>query len=343
MLDDRKAAILRAVVEEYIDTAQPVGSGHVARAAGVDGVVGDGPQRDGGPRARGLPAQPHTAPGGSRPRRATGSSSTHLDAPAPLGALDSASRCESFFARAHGELEQMLHETTPPARPTSTALRRGRRRPAHDRGHGPLGAARRPRRPRSALLVVVLSNGAVEKRTLELGEPTSSDERRRRGRGPPRRRTSSVGRSAPPAPPCRHRATPSTDRLVRAGAAPPSAADAERRRRPGLRRWRRPDGDAFDAVETVRQVLELLEQQYVVVSAAPRRARPRATVAIGTETGLEPLAECSVVVAPTRSTASRPAPSASSGPTRMNYPQALAAVAVVSQRLGQPSDARAER
>src|SRR4051794_6737345 len=28
MLDERKAAILRAVVEEYIDTAQPVGSAH---------------------------------------------------------------------------------------------------------------------------------------------------------------------------------------------------------------------------------------------------------------------------------------------------------------------------
>lgn len=31
MLDERKAAILRAVVEEYIGTAQPVGSGHVVR------------------------------------------------------------------------------------------------------------------------------------------------------------------------------------------------------------------------------------------------------------------------------------------------------------------------
>ncbi len=35
-LDDRKASILRAVVEEYIETAQPVGSGHVARAAAVN-------------------------------------------------------------------------------------------------------------------------------------------------------------------------------------------------------------------------------------------------------------------------------------------------------------------
>ena len=32
-LDDRKAAILRAVVEEYVETAQPVGSQTIARAS----------------------------------------------------------------------------------------------------------------------------------------------------------------------------------------------------------------------------------------------------------------------------------------------------------------------
>ena len=31
-LDDRKAAILRAVVREYIETALPVGSAHVSRS-----------------------------------------------------------------------------------------------------------------------------------------------------------------------------------------------------------------------------------------------------------------------------------------------------------------------
>ena len=35
MLDERRAAILRAVVEGYIETAQPVGSGHVARREGI--------------------------------------------------------------------------------------------------------------------------------------------------------------------------------------------------------------------------------------------------------------------------------------------------------------------
>ena len=34
-LDERKAAILKAVVEEYVETAQPVGSQAIARAAGL--------------------------------------------------------------------------------------------------------------------------------------------------------------------------------------------------------------------------------------------------------------------------------------------------------------------
>ena len=36
MLDERKAAILQAVVQEYIRTAQPVGSNHVAAASSID-------------------------------------------------------------------------------------------------------------------------------------------------------------------------------------------------------------------------------------------------------------------------------------------------------------------
>ena len=35
MLDERKTAILSAVVQEYIATAQPVGSGHIAEAPTV--------------------------------------------------------------------------------------------------------------------------------------------------------------------------------------------------------------------------------------------------------------------------------------------------------------------
>ena len=49
---------------------------------------------------------------------------------------------------------------------------------------------------------------------------------------------------------------------------------------------------------------------------------------------MESLAECSVVVAPYEVGGLRAGTIGVLGPTRMNYPQAMAAVAVVGQRLG---------
>ena len=69
---------------------------------------------------------------------------------------------------------------------------------------------------------------------------------------------------------------------------------------------------AFDAIETVREVLGILEQQFVVVTLLRDVIDRGLHVAIGTETGVAPLAECAIVVAPTTSRACAPAPSACS-------------------------------
>ena len=60
-LDERKANILRAVVEEYVETAQPVGSGHVAKAPGMK--VSSATVRNDMAvlEAEGYLAQPHTS------------------------------------------------------------------------------------------------------------------------------------------------------------------------------------------------------------------------------------------------------------------------------------------
>jgi heat-inducible transcriptional repressor len=91
---------------------------------------------------------------------------------------------------------------------------------------------------------------------------------------------------------------------------------------------------AFDTVNTVRQVLTILEQQYVVVSLLRDVLDRGLSVAIGAEHGVESLAECSIVVAPYAVEGEPAGTVGVLGPTRMNYPQALAAVAVVSKRLG---------
>ncbi|NDH97632.1 MAG: hypothetical protein EBZ17_09285 [Actinobacteria bacterium] len=56
-------------------------------------------------------------------------------------------------------------------------------------------------------------------------------------------------------------------------------------------------------------------------------------VAIGNETGVEPLADCSLVVAPFAVDGVSAGTIGVLGPTRMDYSQALSAVAVVSKRL----------
>ena len=54
---------------------------------------------------------------------------------------------------------------------------------------------------------------------------------------------------------------------------------------------------------------------------------------LGTTQAVAPLAECAIVVAPYDVEGVRAGTIGVLGPTRMNYPQALAAVAVVSNRL----------
>ena len=92
--------------------------------------------------------------------------------------------------------------------------------------------------------------------------------------------------------------------------------------------------DAFDAVDTVRQVLRVLEHQYVVVSLLRDVLNTGRSVAIGAEHGVVPLAECAVVVAPITIGGQLAGTVGVLGPTRMNYPHALAAVTAVSRRLG---------
>jgi heat-inducible transcriptional repressor len=92
---------------------------------------------------------------------------------------------------------------------------------------------------------------------------------------------------------------------------------------------------AFDAVETVRSVLGILEQQMVMVSLLRDVLDRGLSVAIGTEHGYEPLASCAVVVAPMLVDGHEAGAVGLLGPTRMNYPQAMAAAHVVGERLGE--------
>ncbi len=146
-MDPRKAAILKAIVEEYIDTAQPVPSQHVARTRSLGRLERDRPQRHDRARARGLhhPA-PHEA-GRIPTDKGYRFFVDQLGTPDPA-VIPQYDEVSSFFARAQRALEDTLHETSLLlSRITDhTAVVIG---PQADPGQGPQRPARRARRPGS--------------------------------------------------------------------------------------------------------------------------------------------------------------------------------------------------
>ena len=326
MLDERKTAILRAVVQEYIETAQPVGSTHIASAPGVHVSSATVRNEMAVLEQEGYLAQPHTSAGRVPTDKGYRFFVDHLTVP---GRLDSARRAEvgDFFSRTHGALEQMLHDTS--------------RLLAHLTNYaavvvGPASDVAVIRSvqlvalsSRMAMLVVVLSNGSVENEPVDLGHDVADShvaaatavlQRHLVGR-------SVADATAPPTTGDDHvddlvakvvsrlRATTDDGEPVFVGGASAMA-------------------QAFDAVDVVRRVLHTLEQQYVVVTLMRDVLDRGLSVAIGGEHGIEQLATCSVVVAPVQVDGEQLGTVGVLGPTRMNYPQALAAVEVVSDRLG---------
>lgn len=94
---------------------------------------------------------------------------------------------------------------------------------------------------------------------------------------------------------------------------------------------------AFDAVSTIRQVLTVLEEQYVVVNLLREAVDRSQRVSIGAEHGadvaFESLLSCSVVAAPYLVDGQQVGTIGILGPTRMDYAKARAAVSEVSARL----------
>lgn len=331
MLDDRKAAILRAVVEEYIQTAQPVGSAAVSRIPELSVSSATVRNEMGVLEREGYLTQPHTSAGRIPTDKGYRFFVDHLD---PAGRLDAGQtqKVRSFFARAHGELERMLGDTSKLLSGltdyAAVVVREGE--PARVRSVQLVGLA-----PRVVLVVVVFATGAVDKRTIELlpDEPEPSDTQI--AAASVHLSASMVGEILGRHGPLLPTGDLTVDRLVAL------ALDALMRSESsgdshsqvfvgGAARM----AEAFDAVATIRQVLDILEQQFVLVTLIRDVLDRGLSVAIGAEHGVQPLAECSIVVAPYQVEGERAGTVGILGPTRMHYDQALAAVAVVSKRLG---------
>lgn len=326
MLDERKAAILRAVVEEYIETAQPVGSAHVAAARGVDVSSATVRNEMAQLESEGYLVQPHTSAGRIPTEKGYRFFVDHLRRP-PVLQGRSAEQVRAFFERAHGEVEEMLSSTgrllsnltdltSVVVSPSSAE--------ATVRAVQLVGLS-----PTAALVVVVLSDGTVEKHALERAEEVG-DERLAAATAHLTAHLTAEPRSRLPRVPAT--GDPQTDGLIDkvfGALGTGQRSESEQVYVGGTAQVAK----AFDAIETVRAVLSILEQQFVVVTLLRDVLDRGLHVAIGSETGMEPLAQCALVVAPYEIEGERLGTIGVLGPTRMNYPQALAAVAVVSDRL----------
>ncbi len=327
MLDERKASILRAVVEEYIQTAQPVGSGHVVDAPGVSVSSATVRNEMAALETDGYLVQPHTSAGRIPTEKGY---RWFVDALAePALDRSSAQQVRAFFDRTHGEIEQMLADTTRLlSRLTDHAavVVAPSREAVVVRSVQLVGLT-----PRIVLVVVVLADGSVEKHTVELAADADDA---LLARATSHLGAHGVGRAAADLAVATVAGDAEVEEVVarvRAAAAAGSAVE------PGGQVFvggaARMAG-SFEAVETVRSVLTILEEQLVVVSLLRDVVDRGLNVAIGSETGMQPLADCALVVAPYTVGGERVGTVGVLGPARMNYPQALAAVAVVGQRLG---------
>ena len=325
MLDERKSAVLRAVVEEYIQTGQPVGSAHVAKSAGIQASSATVRNDMAALEHEGYLAQPHTSAGRVPTDKGYRFFVDHLT---PSGRLARSEQVKvgQFFDTAHGRLEETLQRT-------STLLAQLTNYAAVVMGPTAEAAVVRSVQvvglsERLGTVVAVLSNGHVESAPVEFAAPVAPEVLERASA---RLSELLAGRAISDAGP-----------VVLTGDA---AVDALVERAAGTLRSRRADetmfvggaaamAQAFDAVEIVRSVLHALEQQYVMVSLVRDMLNRGLSVAIGTEHGIEPLAACSVVLSPVVADGETVGTVGVLGPTRMNYPQALATVEVVSDRLG---------
>lgn len=325
MLDDRKTAILGAVIQEYIATAQPVGSTLIADAPNI--AVSSATVRNEMSvlESEGFLVQPHTSAGRIPTDKGYRYYVDNLTTP---GRLDSATtrHVGQFFSAAHGRLEELLHRTSNLLSDltNNAAVVVGPKAEAI-----PIRSVQMVSLSSTvATVVAVFANGTVQNVTIDIDE---TDDDQRIAAASARLSAEVSGSVLGAVTEIASVGDADIDRLVSAGLL-------------GLSELGSGDhvftggvsavADAFDAVEVVRSVLHTLEQQFVVVSLVSDIVGRGMSVAIGLEHGVEPLSACSVVVAPVVVDGEHLGSVGVLGPTRMNYPKALATVEVVSEQLG---------
>ncbi len=331
-LDARKAAVLRAVVSEHIETGHPVGSSHLSGAHGM-GVSSATIRNEMSALERdGYLTHPHTSAGRIPTDRGY---RFFVDSLGVANRLPEPKvhKVRQFFDSARGELEQLMNETskllsgltdyaavivTPPVEAATVRSVQ-------------VVALGSKTDVNNAVAVCVLSNGTVEKAHLDL--PEGSDEHV--GAAGVHLTAQLYGRAFGSVLKISLTGDRAVDLvcLATVGAFTKQSSDEGGVFVGGASRM----ASAFDTVETIRRVLATLEEHYVVVNLLREALDRSSAVSIGAEHGtavaFESLLTCSVVAAPYLVDGRPSGTIGVLGPTRMDYPQAMAAVAMVSEEL----------
>lgn len=328
-LDERRARVLRAIVEEYVTTGQPVGSQTIATSTGL-GVSSATVRNDMTVLERdGFLAQPHRSAGRIPTDQGYRFFVDHLTGSPGLPAAQRRTVAD-FFTSAHRALEDLLHET-------SQLLAGLTHHASVVIGPAPSAAEVRTvqlvaLQPGVVLAVAVLGNGVVEKSVLELSADATDAELA----------------AAAAALDQQLRGSTLADLPEPGGTGNPIVDTYVRAARDALRTHAAEDHDplyvagasrialeqaAFPNEGSAARLLELLEHQVVVVSLVRGILDQGITVRIGAENEYEDLRDCSLVLAPYEVEGEIAGTVGVLGPTRMDYQRALAAVSVVSQQL----------
>lgn len=328
VLDDRKASILKAIVEEYVAFGHPVGSASVTSKAHLPVSSATVRNEMTVLEAQGYISQPHTSAGRIPTDLGYRYYVDHLAGPVRLPGADRAA-VTGFFAQAHREIEEMLTATSRllskltayAAVVIAPRFEGSRVRDVHLVSLTP-----------GAILAVMVTNaGKVEKYMVENLRTDQDDLRRASQVLTESLRGWSLIEPAP--------ALPGTGRSTADDLAAQVLAQLVSR----------PDeetaglylGGAFNLVaegaerEEVQHVLEALERQAAIVSMLwEALADTDLVVRIGSENPIPEMREWSLVTAPYRAGRTPLGAVGVVGPTRMNYVRAISAVEAVSAGLG---------
>lgn len=333
MSEDRRLDVLRAIVEDYVQTHEPVGSRVLVERHSL-GVSPATIRNDmAALEDAGYIAQPHTSAGRVPTDKGYRLFVDRLSTIKPLSAperraiqafLDEAVDLDDVVDRSVRLLAQLTHQVAVVQYPS---LRRSALRHLE---LVPVGETR-------LLVVIITDNGRVEQRVLELDAPIAEHvvpELRAR------LNATVAGRRLVDLPEPLERMTlefamadrPLVQRVIRAVEDTLAEATEERIVMAGTANLAR---SGTDFSQTIRPVLEALEEQVVLLRLLSEMADDSAgvSVRIGAETQHAGLFETSIVAAGYGADGEAVARIGSLGPTRMDYAGTIASVRAVARYL----------